>query len=299
LGVVAAMQQPLTIESCSLVLTSTSERKRDHGAPIAMNVGYPMRNSLKLTIAGALLAGSVGVASAADLRRPPPPPPPPPIPMYNWSGFYIGVQGGFGWADLDHTLVTTGLILPGDRFTTETSGGLFGGTVGFNWQAGAWVFGFEADYAWADISRRFDNCFGIAFVTCRTGLDSFGTARLRLGGAWGPALIYATGGLAFGDHVAEVIDERFDPRVSFGRSEFAVGWTVGGGIEWGFAPGWSFKAEALYFDLDVDRLNTANFVVNDRDILGIDHQLTGVIVRGGINYRFNWGGPAGPVVGSY
>ena len=76
------------------------------------------------------------------------------------------------------------------------------------------------------------------------------------------------------------------------RSEFAVGWTVGGGIEWGFAPGWSFKAEALFFDLDVDRLNTPNLVFEPVDI---DIQHTGVIVRGGINYRFNWGGP--PVVG--
>src|SRR5262245_60090602 len=242
------------------------------------NGGHPMRNSVKLTIAGALLAGSVGTATAADLR----PPPPPPVPMYNWSGFYIGVQGGFGWADLERPLVTTGVT-----FTTETSGGLFGGTVGFNWQAGAWVFGFEADYAWADISRSVDNCFGIALVTCRSGLDTFGTARLRVGGAWGPALIYATGGLAFGEHSASIFDNLTGLGVE--RSEFAVGWTAGGGIEWGFAPGWSLKAGALFFDLDVDRLNTVGLGVVDP--LGVDLQHTGVIVRGGINYRFNWGGP--------
>ncbi len=241
-----------------------------------------------LTTATALISAP---ALAADLRRPPPPAPVvAPMPFYNWTGFYIGIQGGFGWADLERTLVTTGVT---DTF--EKSGGLFGGTVGFNWQAGAWVFGFEADYAWADISRSVDNCFAIPLVTCSSGLDSFGTARLRVGGAWGPALIYATGGLAFGNHFVEVFDNFTGLGVE--RSEFAVGWTVGGGIEWGFAPGWSLKAEALFFDLDVDRFSTVNNPAFIVDPVGIDHQLTGVIVRGGINYRFNWGGP--PVVGSY
>jgi outer membrane immunogenic protein len=242
--------------------------------------------TLVLTAATALISAP---ALAADLRRPPPPAPVvAPMPFYNWTGFYIGVQGGFGWADLERTLVTTGVT---DTF--ERSGGLIGGTVGFNWQAGAWVFGFEADYAWADISRSVDNCFAIPLVTCRSGLDTFGTARLRVGGAWGPALIYATGGLAFGNHFVEVFDNFTGLGVE--RSEFAVGWTAGGGIEWGFAPGWSLKAEALFFDLDVDRFSTVNNLAFI-DPVGIDHQLTGVIVRGGINYRFNWGGP---VVANY
>jgi outer membrane immunogenic protein len=248
-----------------------------------------MRNSIKLTIAGALLAGSVGVASAADLRARPAPPPPAPVmaPMPLWTGFYIGIQGGFGAGELERTLISTGTTL-----THDTDGGLIGGTVGFNWQFGNWVFGVEGDYAWADIGRSVDNCFGIALVTCRSGLDTFGTARVRLGGAWGPVLIYGTGGLAFGDQFVRVEDNL--TRLFAERSEFAVGWTAGGGIEWGFYPGWSFKAEALYFDLDLDRLDTVRLGVLDP--VGIDHRHTGVIVRGGINYRFNWGGP---VVASY
>jgi outer membrane immunogenic protein len=232
-----------------------------------------------LTTATALISAP---ALAADLRRAPPPAPVmAPTPIYNWSGFYLGIQGGFGWADLERTLVTTGTTL-----TTETSGGLLGGTIGFNWQAGAWVFGFEADYAWANLERSVDNCF-VALVTCRSGLDTFGTARLRVGGAWGPKMIYGTGGLAFGDHFARVDDNVTG--LSVRRSEFAVGWTAGGGIEWGFAPGWSLKAEALYFDLDVDRFSTVNLALVDP--VGIDTRHTGVIVRGGINYRFNWGAP--------
>jgi outer membrane immunogenic protein len=244
------------------------------------------RHALLVAAATALISAP---ALSADLRRPPPPAPVvAPAPLYNWSGFYIGLQGGFGSAELERTLGATGVT-----FTNELSGGLLGGTVGFNWQAGAWVFGFEADYAWANISRSVDNCFAIPLVTCSSGLDSFGTARLRVGGAWGPALIYATGGLAFGNHFVEVFDNFTGLGVE--RSEFAVGWTVGGGVEWGFAPGWSLKAEALFFDLDIDRFNTGPLGLPA--LVDIDHQLTGVVVRGGINYRFNWGGP--PVVGSY
>jgi outer membrane immunogenic protein len=244
------------------------------------------RHALLVAAATALISAP---ALSADLRRPPPPAPVvAPAPLYNWSGFYIGLQGGFGSAELERTLGATGVT-----FTNELSGGLLGGTVGFNWQAGAWVFGFEADYAWANISRSVDNCFAIPLVTCSSGLDSFGTARLRVGGAWGPALIYATGGLAFGNHFVEVFDNFTGLGVE--RSEFAVGWTVGGGIEWGFAPGWSLKAEALFFDLDVDRFNTG--LLGLPALVDIDHQLTGVVVRGGINYRFNWGGS--PVIGSY
>jgi outer membrane immunogenic protein len=249
-------------------------------------VSYMTRHALLVAAATALISAP---ALSADLRRPPPPAPVvAPAPLYNWSGFYIGLQGGFGSAELERTLGATGVT-----FTNELSGGLLGGTVGFNWQAGAWVFGFEADYAWANISRSVDNCFAIPLVTCSSGLDSFGTARLRVGGAWGPALIYATGGLAFGNHFVEVFDNFTGLGVE--RSEFAVGWTVGGGVEWGFAPGWSLKAEALFFDLDVDRFNTG--LLGLPALVDIDHQLTGVVVRGGINYRFNWGGS--PVIGSY
>jgi outer membrane immunogenic protein len=253
-----------------------------------------MRNSLKLITAGALLTGSVGLANAADLRRAPPPPAMAPVvapaPFYNWSGFYIGIQGGFASGELERTLVTTGITE-----IRETNGGLIGGTVGFNWQFGNWVFGVEGDYAWADIGRNVNNCFGNVLVTCEAGLDTFGTARVRLGGAWGPVLIYGTGGLAFGDHFVRVFDNFTG--LSVERSEFAVGWTAGGGIEWGFLPGWSFKAEALFFDLELDRIDTPNLVFPDN--VGFDNRHIGVIARAGINYRFNWGAPAGPVVARY
>jgi outer membrane immunogenic protein len=242
--------------------------------------------TLALAAATALISAP---ALAADLgRMPVKAPMVAPLPYFNWTGFYLGIQGGFGWGDLERTLVTTGATL-----SHETSGGLLGGTVGYNWQAGTWVFGFEADYAWADIGRRLNDCFGVVGVVCSSALESFGTARLRIGGAWDRVMIYGTGGFAFGDHALRITDTVTG--LSVARSDFAVGWTAGGGIEWGFAPGWSLKAEALYFDLELDRLSTATLGVVDP--VGIDARHTGVIVRGGINYRFNWGGPG--VVASY
>jgi outer membrane immunogenic protein len=243
------------------------------------------RHALLVAAATALISAP---ALGADLGRMPVKAPVVAPAPFNWSGFYLGIQGGGGFGDLEHTLVTTGATL-----SHETSGGLLGGTVGANVQAGAWVFGIEADYAWADIGRRVD-CFVVG-VVCSSTLDSFGTVRLRVGGAWDRVMIYGTGGFAFGDHALRVTDTVTG--VSLARSDFAFGWTAGGGIEWAFAPGWSLKAEALYFDLELDGLSTAGTVLGALvDPVGIDARHNGVIVRGGINYRFNWGGP---VVASY
>jgi outer membrane immunogenic protein len=240
-----------------------------------------------LTTATALISAP---ALAADLPRKAPAYVPPP-PIFTWNGFYFGIQGGGGFGELERTLVTTGA-----RFSHDTSGGLLGGTIGYNWQSGAWVFGFEADYAWADIGRSVDCFVAIApGLRCGSSLESFGTARLRIGGAWDRVMIYGTGGLAFGDQGIFIEDTVTGERAS--RSRFAAGWTAGGGLEWAFAPNWSFKAEALYFDIEPDRLSTAGRpVLGLIEPVGIDTRHTGVIIRGGINYRFNWGGP---VVASY
>jgi outer membrane immunogenic protein len=235
-----------------------------------------------LTTATAVISAP---ALAADLgRMPVRAPVAAPVPYFTWSGIYIGVQGGFGWADLERKLLTTGTT-----FSHDIDGGLVGGTIGFNWQGGPWVWGVEADYAWADIGRTVD-CFAAIApgLRCGSTLDSFGTVRGRLGGAWDRMMIYGTGGVAFGDQ--DIFINNTITGAFARRDRFAVGWTLGGGIEWAFAPAWSLKAEALYFDVSPDRLSTAGFGLV-AEPLGIDTRFTGVIVRGGINYRFDWGSP--------
>lgn len=244
---------------------------------------------LSLAVAASALIAACGTASAADLRVRAPAAPAAAVmaPIYDWSGIYVGIQGGYGGGDLDWTYAVGGTA------NHTTSGGLFGGTIGMNFQAGQWVFGIEADYAWANISGS-TSCPNAAF-DCRSRLDSFGTVRGRIGYAWDAIMIYGTGGAAFGEQNIRTVNlagAAVPPTgtPTNGSDVFKFGWTAGGGVEWGFARGWSAKVEALYFDLGTDR-----FFVDSN--LAVDARHTGVIVRGGINYRFNWGG--GPVVARY
>ncbi|WP_291576922.1 outer membrane beta-barrel protein [Bradyrhizobium sp.] len=222
----------------------------------------------------------VGAASAADL---PVYTKAPPIvaPVYDWSGGYIGIEGGGGWGHSDQTDVRR--TVADGHFSV--SGGLFGGTLGYNWQTGPWVFGLEGDYSWSDISGQSNICgFGPPHP-CGTKLESLGTFRGRIGhtvGAMGSWLLYGTGGLAVGDV------HGWDSLFPASGSAFRAGWTVGAGVETSFAPHWTAKLEYLYVDLGKSHLfdvvpgvpETVSFRAN--------------IVRVGVNYSFS-----GPVVAKY
>lgn len=242
-----------------------------------------MRGLNVAAAAAAALVVGAGAASAADLRVRGPAAPAAGImaPIYDWTGFYVGLQGGYAGGDLDWRFAGAGT-----RANHTTGGGLIGGTMGVNFQSGTWVFGIEGDYAWANISGN-ATCPDPTF-DCRSRLESFGTARARVGYAWDSILIYGTGGAAFGDQNIRTAD--LVTGVVQGSNVFKVGWTAGGGVEWGFAPGWSAKLEALYFDFGTDRHR-----VTGPD--PVDARHSGVLVRGGVNWRFNWGG--GPVVARY
>jgi outer membrane immunogenic protein len=249
-----------------------------------------MRTLLVSTSVAALLVAGTS-AFAADLRVRAPAAPAAAVmaPVYDWNGVYIGVQGGYAWSQSEWIYTATNTAI-GD---VHPRGGLIGGTLGYNWHTGPYVFGIEGDYAWARIDSS-NPCPNAAFA-CRSTLDSFGTARVRAGMAMGATLLYATGGLAFGDQNVRTVHlpgAAIPPTGTpvNGQNKFQMGWTVGGGVEYGIAPGWSAKVEALYFDLNADRYRV------DNDLL-VHYKQTGIIVRGGINWRFNWGG--GPVVAAY
>jgi outer membrane immunogenic protein len=237
----------------------------------------------------ALLSAPVLAADVGPMPMRAPAPPP----SYNLSSFYLGVQGGGALGDLDWAYLTgvpggsSAPLLGGTTADQTTSGGLIGATIGFNWQVATWVFGLEGDYAWASITGT-AACPNPAF-NCRSKMDAFGTARGRIGWSWGPGMVYGTGGFAFGDQRIRTVNIAGlatppSGTARNGSSEFTVGWTAGVGIEFAFARNWSAKAEALYFDLGTDRLTVDN-------ILLVDAGHSGAVVRGGINYRFNWGGP--------
>jgi outer membrane immunogenic protein len=144
----------------------------------------------------ALFAGS-SAALAADFGPPSPPPvyaapPPPPVyPIFSWSGIYVGINGGgaFGQSNWSDPVF-------GNTGDFDVSGGLFGGTVGANYQTGPWVFGVEGDWDWTSLSGTTFNG-SCAFVGCTTQSNWLATVRGRTGWAWNRVLFYGTAGAAF------------------------------------------------------------------------------------------------------
>jgi outer membrane immunogenic protein len=204
------------------------------------------------------LAG--GAAGAADL----PPyyqPGPAYNPIYTWTGFYVGINGGGGWGSSQWDAVDT----------FDVSGGLIGGTVGYNWQFGQAVIGAEGDIDWSGIK-------GTTTVLCPGGCETrnkwLATARGRLGLAFDRFLPYVTGGLAFGDINATV-------PILPGGSISNAGWTVGAGLEVGLVSNVSLKAEYLYVDL-----GNFNCGLNCGLAPGSNVSFTTSVFRGGANLRF-------------
>jgi outer membrane immunogenic protein len=154
-----------------------------------------------------------------------------------WSGFYLGANGGWAWRDQNDVFAVT--PFPGLR---NVDGGFGGGQIGYNWQSGHFVLGVEADIQGAGIEEK-TTFLGVDF---KSGLDWFGTVRGRLGYAFGPSLLYATGGFAYGGVTNEV---DILTVLSFKNTGTATGYTIGGGYEYKFARAWSLKAEYQYINL--------------------------------------------------
>jgi outer membrane immunogenic protein len=225
-----------------------------------------MQIKLILTIiatALAALAVTAPSAQAADMGPPIYKAPPYAAPVYGiWSGFYVGVNGGYGFGSSDWDFPAV---------SADPEGGLVGGTIGYNMQTGPWVFGLEGDFDWADMKGNTNCVIGV----CQTKTDWFATARGRIGYAgWSNAMIYFTGGGAFAD-------VKGSSTAFADTSKTMAGWTVGGGVEYAFAGNWSAKVEYLYSDLgSFDCAAACGFVAPD------EISYTTNMVRGGINYRF-------------
>ncbi len=228
----------------------------------------------------ALLGATATVlpAGAADLYRNSSAPPPvsyvPPVATPNtWAGFYIGINGGYGWGGGDDTFTDAA----SNSYTrAKPEGGFGGGQIGYNFQSGSIVYGVETDFQGGDISDSVTN----GVNTSRERLDWFGTARGRLGYAFGPALLYGTGGFAYGD----VKQHALLGGDAFDNAATRTGYTVGGGIEYKLTSAWSLKAEYQYIDFGSDKL-TDGAGVSTGD-LDTNYQTA----RIGLNYRFGGGG---------
>jgi outer membrane immunogenic protein len=225
----------------------------------------------RVVLAGmsALAAMSIlGTASAADLTRRQAMPAKAPAyvqPYYNWTGFYAGINGGggFGHSEWDNLLGTAGF---------DTSGGLIGGTLGYNYEMNRVVFGVEGDVDYSTIKG--DTNTGICVgIVCETRNQWLGTARGRIGYAFDRLMPYLTAGGAFGD-------VKMTPSGIASETETRAGWTAGGGVEFGIAGPWSAKLEYLYVDLGKANCSLTTCGTPT------DVDFNANVVRAGINYRF-------------
>lgn len=275
---------------------------------------------MKLTkiLAAALAASTIaGSAFAADLpSRKVAPAYVAPAPIFTWTGFYIGLNAGYGWGNRSNVNGfeftpaggVTGLAWSGPG--PNQNGFVGGAQAGFNYQIGSLVAGIETDIQGAGLSGS-TSLAGVGpgyngFLGLRDKTGWYGTLRGRLGFTVMPTLLaYITGGLAYGEarHSATYMDTVGFFGMSGVSNNNRIGYTLGGGLEYAFSPNWSAKLEYGYVDLGS---RTAN-LINELTPAGapsaffVSHnpgRTSFHTVRAGINYRFGWGGAA-PVVAKY
>jgi outer membrane immunogenic protein len=241
------------------------------------------RSKLILAAIASAIAG-ISAASAADMPAHPWLKAPAPVvsPIYDWTGIYVGLEGGGSWGSSRHVDAATGL---NDTNSYDVNGGLGGVTAGANWQITQWVFGLEGDVSWVgQHGSSVDNGpAGNAAFSSFTKEDWLSTVRGRVGYAADTALFYVTGGWAiagtrsgvYSTATGAILDTSDDTR---------NGWTVGAGLEWALLPQWSVKLEYLYVKLEDKAFTTVNLgPAFNRSAVTLNDNL----VRVGVNWRFN------------
>jgi outer membrane immunogenic protein len=274
---------------------------------------------LLLTTTALVAFAAIGSAGAAEIAVKAPRAAPVVAPIWNWTGFYIGANGGGGWSANNAILTGTdtgggGIMEPlglpklfASASTPHRPDGALGGVqAGYNWQAGTWLLGMEGDIDASDIgvsSNFSDSVRGFipVFYTDSINLKWLATVRGRLGMLAVPQLLlYASGGFAIGqsDVSFQAVCRCGPPlpnATQSGQSTTSntqTGYAVGGGVEWKFAPNGSLKAEYLFADLGSQSTTiTYNYGVQfSTGTLTVKDRYN--IVRVGINYKFDWAAPA-------
>jgi outer membrane immunogenic protein len=243
---------------------------------------HHMKNDLRYLTVGLLTMTSMITSISAQAADLPIKSMPAPVAaaVYNWTGFYVGLNGGYGWGTQDPVELLGGNRF--DRTSRSLSGGVFGGTMGAQIQQGNVVLGVEGDLDWADIHGSgvvVPAVAGVALpltLNVTTKTDALGTARMRFGLAMNNWLFYGTAGAAFlhetasGSSIAGVPCGTLGVLTNCAGSFWRPGLAAGLGTEWAFAPNWTVKAEYIYIVAMGTGLSK-----NDLNL-----------VRGGINYKF-------------
>jgi outer membrane immunogenic protein len=232
-------------------------------------------SALSLLAGTAALAIAATAAQAADLpSRYAPAPAYNAMPIFTWSGFYAGVNAGYGWSTGTSRYYDPAFGVAGGR----RKGGFIGGVQGgYNYQLGMFVIGAETDLQYAAVGNK-----GASYGSTYYPGDSdgyFGTIRGRLGVAFDRALVFGTGGFAYGDIGG---NKALDTELGLHRdNDTNWGWTLGGGVEYAITDNFTAKVEGLYVNLDTKD----NYALSDRVDIRRDTEFG--VVRAGVNYKFN------------
>ena len=228
--------------------------------------------------ASALLSGS---AMAADLpsRTSAPAPYVAPVAIWNWTGFYAGVNAGYGW----NTSRWNAAGVPGfASFNTNGDGFVGGAHAGFNWQFGSIVAGLEGMINFTDVGGS-SQCSTFAGTTCRTRQNWLGDINVKLGVPIDRALIYATGGVAFTDYkFTQPVG--VPPLPNWGPSS-RTGWTLGAGIDYAINNNWIAGLQYKYYDFGSSTATSAGTAVRFRE--------TENVILARLSYKFSWPGAGG------
>lgn len=274
---------------------------------------------LRRILLSTVLVAAAGSAMAADLpyRTAAPAPYVSAAPIFTWTGFYVGLNAGGAWND-GRSLSSTGFAAP-DPFifgsgSNDDVGFTGGAQIGYNMQFGSFVAGVEADINYLDRNGGGTGAFPAiaagapAFTDFTVGGGNsgnwFGTVRGKLGFAFDRAMIYATGGLAYGARAGSgsIVQRDFDggaPGVALlttlpgtGGNGNNIGWTLGAGMEYAFTNSMSFKLEYLHVDMGSNsRTFTALAGFPGSTVLGgetitVRNENKFDVVRAGVNFRF-------------
>ncbi len=193
-----------------------------------------------------------------------------PASPYDWTGFYVGAQAGYGWGQSNGTQNAGGTFFPVVPYSIDPTGALAGGHVGFNYQTGALVLGLEADLEAANVNgstaiSAFEQTY---FFNAKA--DKLASIRSRFGWARDRLILYGTGGAAWGHVATPPLDS---------LSGWRIGWTAGAGAEYALQRNWSVNVEYRYTDLG--RASSFGATLNSSD----DNKMNFHAVRLGVSYK--------------
>jgi outer membrane immunogenic protein len=264
----------------------------------------------KLFLSTIALVGLANAVAAADLPSRAAPPRAA-TPAFTWTGFYVGAHAGYLWSDSRMELSDVGvLVLPTDvaqgtlpRSLSVNHEAVHGGVqAGYNMQFGMFVAGVEADISWTDAeaherySRPDQFLFpgAITNTEVKSELEWLGTVRGRLGLAIDRALVYVTGGAAFGEvtntfsinipTAPPPLGPYFSPKWAKNGTEW--GWTIGAGVEYALTNNVSIKAEYLYYDLGDQTIRGTDGPNFGQEFIDYKFKNDGNLVRAGLNFRY-------------